>query len=454
MAQLKYWNGTAWVNAVVGAQGPTGPTGSAGPTGAAGTFPNYVGAYSNAGEYAVGDIVSTDGNPYGAPGQLFIRVGNPGNQGYPPGTASWSEYYAGNAGSTGPTGPTGATGAAFGIYYLGNYNPSSGYVPDIAVVRGSDGQLYLAKASGALGDPINYASNGQWEVWIPKGAAGATGATGATGPIGQGLTLLGSYSTFNALLAAHPTGAVGDSYLVNGTLYIWTGSSWDSAGNIQGPTGATGATGAASTVAGPTGATGAVGPTGPTGSQGNVGATGATGATGDTGPIGATGATGAASTVVGPTGPTGTAGLTGATGPTGATGATGAASTVVGPTGPTGATGSASTVTGPTGPTGKFAYSSETAPVGAANGDAWFNPTDGSAYIWYDNYWIEVGAAPKGPTGPTGPAGPIQEILPVIFSTFDHANHQGVTVTFDNASSEVRIISDVAFIEAVALAGL
>jgi hypothetical protein len=35
MAQLKYWNGTAWVNAVVGAQGPagaTGPTGPAGPT--------------------------------------------------------------------------------------------------------------------------------------------------------------------------------------------------------------------------------------------------------------------------------------------------------------------------------------------------------------------------------------------------------------------------------------
>jgi uncharacterized protein YtpQ (UPF0354 family) len=65
-----------------------------------------------------------------------------------------------------------------------------------------------------------------------------------------------------------------------------------------------------------------------------------------------------------------------------------------------------------------------------------------------------VGAAPIGPTGPTGPAGPIQDIIPVIVSSFDHANHQGLTVTFDEASSEVRIISDVAFIEAVALAGL
>jgi hypothetical protein len=149
--------------------------------------------------------------------------------------------------------------------------------------------------------------------------------------------------------------------------------------------------------------------------------------------------------IVGPTGPQGEIGPTGPTGPE---------STVAGPTGPTGATGEPSTVAGPTGPTGAFAYSSETPPVGAANGDAWFNPTDGSVYIWYDNYWIEVGAAPVGPTGPTGPAGPIQEIIPVIFSAFNHDNHQGLTVTFDEESEEVRIISDVAFIEAVALAAL
>jgi hypothetical protein len=33
MSQLKYWNGTAWVTAVVGAQGPTGDTGATGATG-------------------------------------------------------------------------------------------------------------------------------------------------------------------------------------------------------------------------------------------------------------------------------------------------------------------------------------------------------------------------------------------------------------------------------------
>lgn len=73
----------------------------------------------------------------------------------------------------GPEGESGTQGAGFGIFYLGNYNPNSGYVPDIAVVRGSDGQLYLAKASGQLGDPVG--NTAQWEVWIPKGADGTNG---------------------------------------------------------------------------------------------------------------------------------------------------------------------------------------------------------------------------------------------------------------------------------------
>jgi hypothetical protein len=68
----------------------------------------------------------------------------------------------------------------------------------------------------------------------------------------------------------------------------------------------------------------------------------------------------------------------------------------IGPTGPTGST-------GPTGPYGSFAYS--TLPVSANSGDAWFDPETGKAFIYYDNYWVEVGAAPAGPTGPTGVAG-------------------------------------------------
>jgi hypothetical protein len=81
MAQLKYWNGTAWVNAVVGAQGPTGPTGPTGvtgPTGAASTVTGPTGAIGPTG-------------PTGAAGVTG-----------PTGAASTV---------TGPTGPTGAAGA-------------------------------------------------------------------------------------------------------------------------------------------------------------------------------------------------------------------------------------------------------------------------------------------------------------------------------------------------------
>ena len=35
MAQLKYWDGSAWVTAIVGAQGATGPQGLTGATGPA-----------------------------------------------------------------------------------------------------------------------------------------------------------------------------------------------------------------------------------------------------------------------------------------------------------------------------------------------------------------------------------------------------------------------------------
>ena len=104
----------------------------------------------------------------------FTTVGGSG-EGTP--GAPGSPGPQGPQGNPGEQGVPGTAGAGFGIFYLGNYNPSSGYVPDIAVVRGSDGQLYLAKASGALNDPVG--NTAQWEVWIPKGQDGAPGTNGA-----------------------------------------------------------------------------------------------------------------------------------------------------------------------------------------------------------------------------------------------------------------------------------
>jgi hypothetical protein len=106
-----------------------------------------------------------------------------------------------------PAGVQGDPGAGFGIFYLGNYNPSSGYVPNIAVVRGSDGQLYLAKASGQLGDPVG--NTAEWEVWIPKGQDGSPGATP--------FTLVGEYNngaSYNLGIAVY----------YNGGTYVRTGN--------------------------------------------------------------------------------------------------------------------------------------------------------------------------------------------------------------------------------------
>lgn len=70
------------------------------------------------------------------------------------------------------------------------------------------------------------------------------------------------------------------------------------------------------------------------------------------------------------------------------------------PTGPTGAI-------GPTGPAGNFSTAEATPPSNPNPGQAWFNSNNGKVYVYYDSYWVEVGAAPVGPTGPAGAAGPL-----------------------------------------------
>jgi len=88
----------------------------------------------------------------------------------------------------------------------------------------------------------------------------------------------GSYPDYATFIAAHPTGANGDAYMVGSDLYVWNVNTneWFDVGLIQGP-------------AGPRGAVGPVGPEGPEGPAGSTGKTGAQGPigkTGDTGPRG------------------------------------------------------------------------------------------------------------------------------------------------------------------------
>ena len=97
----------------------------------------------------------------------------------------------------------------------------------------------------------------------PQGIQGPQGEQGIQGPKGDdgaGVTILGSYESEEALKEAHPTGEIGQAYLVQGDLYVWsaTETKWNNVGTIQGPQGEQG-------IQGPEG------PQGPQGEKGDPG---------------------------------------------------------------------------------------------------------------------------------------------------------------------------------------
>ena len=159
----------------------------------------------------------------------------------------------GETGDTGPAGPKGDTG-------------EKGDKGD----TGAKGDTGNKGETGATGEKGDTGAKGDTGDTGPAGDTGPTGATGDTGATGTATTIKGSYNTYQELINAHPTGNDGDSYLVNGTLYVWLDNAWENVGNIKGDTGATGPQG----VKGDTGNTGATGSTGPKGDTGAKGDTG------------------------------------------------------------------------------------------------------------------------------------------------------------------------------------
>lgn len=222
-----------------------------------------------------------------------------------------------------------------------------------------DDALAQAKASG--------------EFQGEKGEKGDTGDTGPQGPKGAdgtGVTILGSYSSAEELAAQHPTGNPGDSYLVNGHLYVWsaTTNAWEDVGNIQGPAGADGAKGEKGDTGekGDKGDKGDTGEQGPQGIQGETGPTGPQGEQGIQGPKGDTGEQG-------PEGPQGPQGIQGEKGADGYTPVKGVdyfdgQDGEQGPAGPQGEKGDKGD-TGPQGPQGEKGDTGETGPQGPAGAD-------------------------------------------------------------------------------------
>jgi hypothetical protein len=129
---------------------------------------------------------------------------------------------------------------------------------------GPAGPTGPAGADGAPGDPGG-----------PTGPQGDTGPTGPTGAQGTSINFVGVVPTVDDLPLLG--NVFNDAYLVDATgdLWVWNGTVWSNAGQIQGPTGPTGPQG----VEGIQGQTGPTGPTGPTGADSQV--------TGPTGPTGA-----------------------------------------------------------------------------------------------------------------------------------------------------------------------
>ena len=261
---------TEWIalGRVIGDTGPKGDTG-------VGT--TIKGSYDTLEELIAEHPTGNDTDAYLVDGSFYFWNGN-----------QWENAGSikGETGNVGPAGPKGDTGD-----------------------KGNTGE------KGDKGDTGETGATGQKGDTGPKGDTGDTGATGDTGPAGAkgdtgatgtGITIKGSYDTYEELIHDHPTGEPGDAYLVNGNLYIWNGTTWENVGNIKGDTGDTG----------PQGVKGDKGDTGDSGAKGDKGDTGNTGAKGDTGNSGAKGDTG-------DTGPQGVKGDTGASGAKGDKGDTG-----------------------------------------------------------------------------------------------------------------------------------
>jgi hypothetical protein len=142
-----------------GAPGPRGPQGLPGAAGTNGTDAlwNYLGEYNGGTSYAVGDIVTFDG-------QLWYRANaNGGNVGDTPSEGFIWDLLA----AKGEDG----TGGSGGLVYLGDYVSGNGYVANLAIVRGSDNNLYIAKANGGLADPVGNAA--EWDIFSNNAGGGA-----------------------------------------------------------------------------------------------------------------------------------------------------------------------------------------------------------------------------------------------------------------------------------------
>lgn len=124
----------------------------------------------------------------------------------------------GEKGDIGETGPKGDTGAQGEKGDTGERGP-----------QGEKGDI------GPKGDTGPRGEKGE------QGVQGEHGPQGEKGEDGTGVRILGSYSSVEELRSAHPSGEIGDAYMIEGSLYVWSASenSWINVGSIKGEDGYT-----------------------------------------------------------------------------------------------------------------------------------------------------------------------------------------------------------------------
>jgi len=139
-------------------------------------------------------------------------------------------------------------------------------------------------ASGIPGVPGPQGVQGEQGPPGQQGESGTEGPQGIQGVAGTTGTIVGSYDTFDELVANQPTGIRGDLYYVSPSVYAWDDvrGVWFSLGDIQGPQGIQGEPGQQ----GSQGEQGVQGIQGPQGLQGQQGEKGDKGDTGPPGPSG------------------------------------------------------------------------------------------------------------------------------------------------------------------------
>lgn len=81
-------------------------------------------------------------------------------------------------------------------------------------------------------NPPIVGNDGYWQVWDES-----KGEYVKTGWVSSGVIIIGSFNTEEELISSVTNPNIGDSYLVDGYLYLWNGTEWLNLGKLQGPKG-------------------------------------------------------------------------------------------------------------------------------------------------------------------------------------------------------------------------